>query len=209
MRLYDRARELREAIGAEIAARTGAALIRPYDDPRIVAGQGTAGLEIVEQAKARGLDLEVALVPCGGGGLIAGCALALTSAFPGIAIYAVEPDGLDDTGRSLAAGERVANEPGATSICDALLLPTPGELTFEVNRRLLAGGLTVSDDEVRRAIAFAFRHLKLIVEPGGAVALAAVLAGKLALEGRTAALVLSGGNVDPALFAAAITAPSP
>ena len=209
VRLYDRGRELREAIGAEIAARTGAALIRPYDDPRIVAGQGTAGLEIAEQAKAHGLDLDVALVPCGGGGLIAGCALALTSAFPGITIYAVEPDGLDDTRRSLAAGERVANAPGATSICDALLLPTPGELTFAVNRRLLAGGLTVSDDEVRRAIAFAFRYLKLVVEPGGAVALAAVLAGKLALEGRTAALVLSGGNVDPALFAAAITARGP
>ena len=209
VRLYDRQRESREAIGAEIAAQTGATLIRPYDDPRIIAGQGTAGLEIVEQAKARGLNLEVALVPCGGGGLIAGCALALTSAFPGIAIYAVEPDGLDDTKRSLAAGERVANAPGATSICDALLLPTPGELTFEVNRRLLAGGLNVSDDEVRHAIAFAFRHLKLVVEPGAAVALAAVLAGKLALEGRTAALVLSGGNVDPALFAAAITARSP
>jgi threonine dehydratase len=209
VRLYDRQRESREAIGAEIAAGTGAALIRPYDDPRIVAGQGTVGLEIVEQAKAHGLDLEVALVPCGGGGLIAGCALALTGAFPSIAIYAVEPDGLDDTRRSLAAGERVANVPGATSICDALLLPTPGELTFEVNRRLLAGGLTVSDDEVRRAIAFAFRHLKLVVEPGGAVGLAAVVAGKLALDGRTAALVLSGGNVDPALFAAAITARSP
>jgi threonine dehydratase len=150
----------------------------------------------------------VALAPCGGGGLIAGCALALTSAFPGIAIYAVEPDGLDDTRRSHAAGERVANAPGATSICDALLLPTPGELTFGVNRRLLAGGLTVSDDGVRHAIAFAFRYLKLVVEPGGAVALAAVLAGKLALDGRAAVVVLSGGNVDPALFAAAITTSS-
>jgi threonine dehydratase len=208
VRLYDRARESREAIGAKIAAQTGAALIRPYDDPRIVAGQGTAGLELAEQAKALGLDLEVALAPCGGGGLVAGCALALTSAFPGIAVYAVEPEGLDDTRRSLVAGERVANAPGATSICDALLLPTPGELTFELNRHLLAGGLTVSDDEVRRALAFAFRYLKLVVEPGGAVALAAVLAGKLALDGRIAALVLSGGNVDPSLFAAAITARS-
>jgi len=208
VRLYDRARESREAIGAKIAAQTGAALIRPYDDPRIIAGQGTAGLEIVEQATARGLNLEVALVPCGGGGLIAGCALALTSAFSGIAVYAVEPDGLDDTRRSLIAGERVANAPGATSICDALLLPMPGELTFELNRRLLAGGLTVSDDEVRRALAFAFRYLKLVVEPGGAVALAAALAGKLALDGRIAALVLSGGNVDPALFAGATTTPT-
>jgi threonine dehydratase len=205
VRLYDRQRESREAIGAEIAARTGAALVRPYDDPRIIAGQGTAGLEIAEQARDRGAAPDLALMPCGGGGLIAGCALALTHAFPGIAVYAVEPDGLDDTRRSLKAGERVANAPGATSICDALLLPTPGEFTFALNQKLLAGGLTVSDDEVRSAIAFAFRHLKLVLEPGGAVALAAVLSGKLSLAGRTVAVVLSGGNVDPALFAAAIT----
>ena len=205
VRLYDRARESREAIGAAIAARTGAALIKPYDDPRIVAGQGTAGLEIAEQARDGGAAPDLALVPCGGGGLIAGCALALTTAYPGIAVYAVEPDGLDDTRRSLEAGERVANAPGATSICDALLLPTPGELTFALNQKLLAGGLTVSDDEVRSAIAFGFRRLKLVLEPGGAVALAAVLSGKLPLAGRTAAVVLSGGNVDPALFAAAIT----
>jgi threonine dehydratase len=205
VRLYERNRESREAIGAEIAARTGAALIRPYDDPQIIAGQGTAGLEIVEQAKACGMEIDVALVPCGGGGLIAGCGLALTKALPGIAIYAVEPDALDDTRRSLEAGERVGNAPGISSICDALLLPTPGELTFAINRQLLAGGLTVSDDEVRGALAFAFRHLKLVLEPGGAVALAAVLSGKLPLEHRTAAVVLSGGNVDPALFAAAVT----
>jgi threonine dehydratase len=205
VRLYDRQRESREEIGAEIAARTGAALIKPYDDARIIAGQGTAGQEIIEQARERGVQLDMALSPCGGGGLIAGCALALKEAFPGIRVYAVEPDGLDDTRRSLEAGERVANAPGATSICDALLLPTPGELTFAINRELLAGGFTVSDDEVRSAIAFAFRHLKLVLEPGGAAALAAVLSGKLALEGRTAAVVLSGGNVDPALFAAAIT----
>jgi threonine dehydratase len=204
VRLYDRARESREAIGAEIAAQTGAALIRPYDDPRIIAGQGTVGLEIAEQARERGAMLDLALAPCGGGGLIAGCALALTKALPGIAIYAVEPAGLDDTRRSLEAGARRANAPEATSICDALLVPTPGELTFRVNRQLLAGGLAVSDDEVRAAIVFAFRHLKLVVEPGGAVALAAVLSGKLALEQRTAAVVLSGGNVDPGLFAAAI-----
>jgi threonine dehydratase len=205
VRLYDRARESREAIGAEIAARTGAALIKPYDDPRIIAGQGTAGLEIAGQAEDRGAAPELALAPCGGGGLIAGCALALARAFPGIAIYAVEPAGLDDTGRSLDAGERVANAPDATSICDALLIPTPGELTFALNRRLLAGGFAVSDDEVRDAMAFAFSHLKLVLEPGGAVALAALLSGKLPLEHRTAAVMLSGGNVDPALFAAAIT----
>jgi threonine dehydratase len=205
VRLYDRATESREAIGAEIAARTGAALIRPYDDPRIIAGQGTGGLEIAAAARERGVRIDVALMPCGGGGLIAGCALALEQAFPGIAIHAVEPEGLDDTKRSLAAGARQRNAPGATSICDALLLPTPGELTFAINRRLLRGGVAVSDDEARSAMAFAFRQLKLVIEPGGAVALAAVLSGKLALEGRTVAVVLSGGNVDPALFADAIT----
>jgi threonine dehydratase len=205
VRLYDRQRESREAIGAEIAARTGAALIKPYDDPRIIAGQGTAGLELAEQARERGAAPDLALMPCGGGGLIAGGALALTAGFPGIAIYAVEPDGLDDTRRSLEAGERLANAPGATSICDALLLPAPGELTFAINRQLLAGGLAVTDNEVRGAIAFAFRHLKLVLEPGGAAALAATLAGKLSLAGRTVAVMLSGGNVDPALFAAAIT----
>jgi threonine dehydratase len=205
VRLYDRATESREAIGAEIAERTGAALIRPYDDARIIAGQGTAGLELAEQARARGATPDLALAPCGGGGLIAGCALALTEAFPGIALYAVEPAGLDDTRRSLEAGARQMNAPAATSICDALLVSTPGELTFAINRRLLAGGLTVSDDEVRGAIAFAFRQLKLVLEPGGAIALAAVLSRKLALSGRTAAVMLSGGNVDPALFGAAIT----
>jgi threonine dehydratase len=205
VRLYDRQRESREEIGAEIAARTGAALIRPYDDPRIIAGQGTAGLELAEQVRELGTAPDLALVPCGGGGLIAGCALALIEAFPGIAIYAVEPAGLDDTRRSLEAGHRQVNAPEATSICDALLVPTPGELTFAINRRLLAGSLTVSDDEVRGAIAFAFRQLKLVLEPGGAVALAAVLSRKLSWSGRTAAVVLSGANVDPVLFAAAIT----
>jgi threonine dehydratase len=205
VRLYDRHAESREAIGAEIATRTGAALIRPYDDPRIIAGQGTVGLELAEQARERGVRIDLTLAPCGGGGLIAGCALALTKAVPDVAIYAVEPAGLDDTRRSLETGAREVNAPGATSICDALLVPTPGELTFALNRRLLAGGLAVHDDEVRSAIAFAFRHLKLVLEPGGAVALAAVLANKLPLEGRTAAVVLSGGSVDPGLFAAAIT----
>jgi threonine dehydratase len=205
VRLYDRHAESREQIGAEIATRTGAALIRPYDDPRVIAGQGTVGLEIAEQARERDAVLDLALAPCGGGGLIAGCALALTQAYPGISVYAVEPAGLDDTRRSLEAGARQINAPEATSICDALLVPTPGELTFGINRQLLAGGLAVGDDEVRGAMAFAFRYLKLVVEPGGAVALAAVLSGELALENRTAAVVLSGGNVDPALFAAAIT----
>lgn len=204
VRLYDRASESREAIGEEIAACTGAALVKPYDDPRIIAGQGTVGLEVAEAARALGLRLDAALVPCGGGGLIAGCAIALTDAFPAIRMHAVEPAAFDDTRRSLQAGERLANAPGAQSICDALLVPTPGELTFAVNRRLLAGSVTVQDDEVLQAVAFAFRELKLVLEPGGAAALAAVLSGRLDLAGRTTAVVLSGGNVDAGLFAAAI-----
>jgi threonine dehydratase len=204
IRLYDRATESREAIGAAIAARTGAALIRPYDDPRIIAGQGTAGLEIAEQARARGLVLDTALVPCGGGGLIAGCATAITALIPGAAVYAVEPAGFDDTGRSLRAHRRLANAPGAKTICDALLAATPGELTFAVNERLLAGGLAVDDREVEAAMAYAFRTLKLVLEPGGAVALAALLAGRIETRGRCVAVVCSGGNVDPAAYARAI-----
>jgi threonine dehydratase len=201
IRLYDREREEREPIGAEIAERTGAVLVKPYDDARVIAGQGTAGLELVEQVRDLGIGLDAALIPCGGGGLIAGCSIALAAAFPGIAIHAVEPEGFDDTGRSLVAGEPVANLPGSRSFCDALLAPTPGALTFALNRRYLAGGLAVSDAEVGRAMAAAFRHLKLVVEPGGAVALAAALSGLVELRDRTVAVVLSGGNVDPELFA--------
>jgi threonine dehydratase len=201
IRLYDRQREVREEIGAEIAQRTGAAVVRPYDDPRIIAGQGTAGLEAAAQLRAQGTAVDAALLPCGGGGLIAGCSIALAAAFPEAAIYAVEPQGFDDTARSLAAGERVANAPGGQSFCDALLAPMPGELTFALHRRYLAGGLAVSDAEVRRAMAAAFSHLKVVVEPGGAVALAAVLSGCFDARGRTVLVVLSGGNVDAGLFA--------
>jgi threonine dehydratase len=206
VRLYDRWRESREDIGAEIAARTGAALIKPYDDPRIIAGQGTVGLEIAEQARAAGAVPDAALVPCGGGGLIAGCGLALRAALPAIEVLAVEPEGFDDTARSLASGRRETNPQGARSICDALLLPTPGELTFAPNREQLAGGLVVSDDDALHAMAAAFRELKLVVEPGGAVGLAALLGGRFALRGRTVAVVLSGGNVDPALYTQALVA---
>jgi threonine dehydratase len=199
--LYDRARQSREAIGAAIAERSGAAIVRPYDDPAVIAGQGTVGLEIVEQALEFGLVPDLAVICCGGGGLIAGCATALRALLPDIRVYAAEPEGHDDTARSLARGERVANPPGVRSICDALLAPEPGELTFAINRRLLAGGLVVSDAEVRRAMALAFAELKVVVEPGGAVALAAVLAGRIDCRGRTVAVVLSGGNVDPDLYA--------
>ena len=206
IRLYDREREVREKIGAEIAERTGAALVKPYDDARIIAGQGTVGLEAAEQLREMGTAMDAALLPCGGGGLIAGCSIALAAAFPEVAIYAVEPQGFDDTARSLAAGERVANAPGARSFCDALLAPMPGELTFQLHRRHLASGLAVSDAEVARAMALAFSHLKVVVEPGGAVALAAVLSGRFDARGRTVLVVLSGGNVDPGLFAEVLQA---
>lgn len=198
---YDRAREDREKIGQEIAASTGAVLIRPYDEPLVIAGQGTVGLELAAQAIASGTHLDAALVCCGGGGLVAGCAVALAATMPQTAVYAVEPAGFDDTARSLAAGERLSNAPGAHSFCDALLAPMPGEITFAVNRALLAGGLAVTDEEVAQAMRLAFATLRVVVEPGGAVALAAALTGRFDCRGRTVGIVLSGGNVDPELFA--------
>ncbi len=207
--LYDRHREAREEVAGRLLAERRATLVRPYDDPDVIAGQGTCGLEVARQAEAAGARLDAALVCCGGGGLIAGTATALASLSPGIAIYAVEPEGFDDTTRSLAGGRRVSNDPAARSFCDALLAPTPGELTFAINRRLLAGGLAVSDREVAQAMAYAFRTLKLVVEPGGAVALAALLAGRFDARDKTVAVTLSGGNVDAATFAEAITAARP
>jgi threonine dehydratase len=204
IRPYDRLRDSREALSQAHAEATGQALIPPYDHPHVMAGQGTAALELAEDARAAGLALDALLVPAGGGGLIAGCALALEGASPATRVYCAEPEGWDDTTRSLAVGERVANSPGGSMLCDALLAPTPGRLTFEVNRTRLAGGVVVSDAEVLAAIGFAFRHLKLVVEPGGAVALAALLAGKFAARGQVVGAVLSGGNVDPAIFARAL-----
>ena len=200
VQLYDRYFEDREAIAARLVTERGATLISPYDDPRIIAGQGTCGLEIARQSVAAGGPPDTVLICCGGGGLAAGSALALKHLAPSAEILAVEPEGFDDHRRSLAEGQRVTNPPGSRSICDALLAPTPGALTFEVNRRHLDGGIAVSDAEVRAAVAFAYRRLKLVVEPGGAVCLAALLAGKVATAGRRVAIVLSGGNVDPATF---------
>src|SRR6266851_1074035 len=202
--LYDRINELREEIGARIAGERSATIVAPYDEPQVIAGQGTCGLEIVAQAKARDARLDAVLVCCGGGGLTAGCATAIAADSPDTKVYAVEPVGFDDTGRSLAAGRRVANASGAKSFCDALLAPTPGELTFAINRRLLAGAFAVSDGEAARAIAVAFADYKLVVEPGGGVALAAVLSGKYPIAGKTVAVVASGGNVDRETFVAAL-----
>jgi threonine dehydratase len=194
---YDRFTEDREAIAAAISAETGATLIKPYDDTLIIAGQGTCGLEIAQQARAAGADLDAILICCGGGGLSSGSALAIKTLSPRTEVYAVEPETFDDTRRSLQSGTRVGNDPAARSICDALLAMMPGKMTFEMNQRLLAGALAVSDEEVLHAMAFAFRALKLVVEPGGAVCLAAVLSGKIPVAGRSLAITLSGGNVDP------------
>lgn len=199
--LYDRYTGDREAIARELAAERGAELVPSYDHPDIIAGQGTVGLELMRQCAEQGCVPDQVLIPCAGGGLSAGSAVAIRDISAATAVHPVEPEAFDDTRRSLAAGERLSNDPGARSICDALQAGTPGALTFPISRRLLSEGLAVSDDEVREAMRFAFRHLKLVIEPGGAVALAAVLAGKIPTRGKVTVVVLSGGNVDPETFA--------
>jgi threonine dehydratase len=203
--LYDRFTEDREEIARRIVAERGATLVPAYDDPHVVAGQGTAGLELMQQAAELGATPDQVLVPTSGGGLTAGTAIAVRALAPQAAIHGVEPEAFDDTRRSLAAGTLLRNPPEARSICDALQSSPPGRLTFALNRELIAGILTVSDAEVETAMAAAFRHLRLVVEPGGAVALAAALAGRIPVAGRTTAIVLSGGNVDAATFIAALS----
>ncbi len=204
--LYDRARESREAIAEGIARERGAALIRPYDDPRIIAGQGTTGWEIVQQTAAMGATPDAVLVCCGGGGLVSGCAIAIRHELPETSVYAVEPAGFDDTARSLQSGQRLSADPDAVSFCDALLVPTPGELTFSINKELLAGGLVVSDEQVAEAMRQAYGRLKLVVEPGGAVSLAAALSGVFDCTGKTVCVVCSGGNVDAEQFVRVLSA---
>lgn len=208
---YDRWTESREAIGARIAEETGATLVKPYDEPLVIAGQGTMGLEVVEQAREAGVErLDRVIVPVSGGGMVAGIALALEETSPGTRVASAEPAGFEDLQRSLAAGTRVSNEPGGRTLCDALMAPMPGEITFPIAHRLLDGGHAVTDAEAKAAMAVAFHMLKLVVEPGGAVALAAVLSGKADCAGQTVAVVCSGGNVDPAVYAEALAeAPSP
>lgn len=197
VRTYDRYTESREAIGEEIATTRGSVLVRPFDDPFIIEGQGTTGLEIVEQAG----DVRLDQLLCGtsGGGLMAGINLSMAALSPDTVVHGVEPADYNDTQISLAAGERLTHAPASGTICDALMTDRPGELTFPINQRLKSI-LTVTDAEVAEAVRFAFRHLKLVVEPGGAVSLAALLAGKISTKDLTTAIVLSGGNVDPALF---------
>ena len=203
VRTYDRYTEDREAIGTQIAQETGATIVPPYDDRDIMAGQGTLGLEIVEDANAQGLAIDDAVICCGGGGLIAGASTAIKALSPTTRVWSAEPASHDDTRRSLEQGSRVANDPAARSICDAIVTPMPGKLTFAVNRVRLAGGLAVTDEEALNAVAFARDVLKLVVEPGGAVALACVLSGKIDARDKVIAVVMSGGNIDPEMLAKA------
>ncbi|MBM3599355.1 MAG: threonine/serine dehydratase [Alphaproteobacteria bacterium] len=203
---YDRYKESREAIGDKLTRDKGATLVRPFDDPGVISGQGTVGLEVAEQMRALGAEAAAVVAPCSGGGLIAGIALALEARSPGTKPYAAEPAGFEDLKHSLAAGRRMENAPGARSFCDALLSAWPGEITFQVHKRLLGGSFAVTDAEVQNAMATAFEYFKIVVEPGGACGLAAVLTGQLPVKGRTVVAVCSGGNVDPGTFSAALSA---
>jgi threonine dehydratase len=198
--LYDRNTEDRAAIAKKIVAERGATLVPPYDDPLIIAGQGTIGAEIVEDLDRLSIKPEIVVVGASGGGLAAGISLGVKAKVPSTKFYAVEPEGFDDTLRSFASGKREANARMSGSICDALLSNTPGELTFPITRELIGQGTTVNDDEVGNSVRYAFHELKLVVEPGGVIGLAALLAGKVAVKGKVVVAILSGANVDPELF---------
>ncbi|HWA88934.1 MAG TPA: threonine/serine dehydratase [Rhizomicrobium sp.] len=200
---YDRVHDDREAIGLRIASERGATLVRPYDDAGIMAGQGTIGLEIAAQAPVK---LDAVLVPCSGGGIVGGIALALSGTSPGTRAISVEPENFDGMRRSLAAGERATAPGGALSIADALMAPTPGKVTFAVAKALMEEGLAVSDPELQAAVATAARTLKLIIEPGGSAGLAALLAGRYDVHGKSVAVVLTGGNCDFETIAEALRA---
>ncbi len=198
--LYDRGSEDRDEIGARLASERGLTLIKPFDEPLVIAGQGTCGLEIAEQAKERGIESAQVLVCCGGGGLTAGIALALEADAPGLTVHPVEPDGFDDVKRSLASGGIERNNRTSDNICDAIITPQPGDITFPIMKRLCGAGLSVSETDALKAVALAFLRLKLVAEPGGAVALAAALFHGDALEGDDVIVTISGGNVDPDMF---------
>ncbi|MCC6982099.1 MAG: threonine/serine dehydratase [Bauldia sp.] len=203
---YDRATEDRDTVVRDYIARHGGTLIHPYDDSRVIAGQATAGIEIAEDAAARGISLDAVLVPCSGGGLSAGIALAIRALSPSTETHIVEPAGFDDYARSLKAGEILSNPRASGSVCDALMAMRPGALGFALNQRNVSGALAVSDEAALAAVAFAFRELKLVVEPGGAVALAAILSGVFPVRGKTVVAVLSGGNIDEPVLQRALAA---
>jgi threonine dehydratase len=199
--LYDRDREDREAIARELCAKRGATLVPPYDDPKVIAGQGTAGREIADDLAALGVVPDIVAVPASGGGLAAGVAIGIKTRFPQCMLMTAEPEGFDDHAQSLASGHREAHHAASRTICDALMAQMPGQLTFSINHQLVAAGAVASDADVGEAMRFALREFKLVVEPGGAVALAALLSGKLNARGKTVAIVLSGGNVDTDMYA--------
>jgi threonine dehydratase len=201
---YDRATQDREVIAREIAAKRRLVVVPSYDDAHIIAGQGTLGLEIAAQAREMSLRIDDVVVPASGGGLAAGVGLAVREHNPNARIFTAEPAGYDDHSRSIKAGAQQRNATTANALCDALLAATPGALTWALNRTLLSAGYAVDDGEVCAAMAFAFRQMKIVVEPGGAVALAAILGRRHAGPGRTTVIVLSGGNVDPATFSACL-----
>ncbi|WP_416883111.1 threonine ammonia-lyase [Marivita sp.] len=198
--LYDRATEDRDAIGTKLSDERGLTLIRPFDEPEVIAGQGTCGLEIAAQAAELGVTEADVIVCCGGGGLTSGIALALEARAPGMRVRPAEPEGFDDVSRSLASGQIERNTGSASGLCDAIVTPQPGNLTFPIMHRLCGQGIVVSDDEAQRAMAQAFARLKLVAEPGGAVALAAALYHGDQIEGDTVICTISGGNVDRAVF---------
>jgi threonine dehydratase len=202
--LYDRGREDRDAIGAQLAAERELTLIKPFDDPYVIAGQGTTGLEIAEDVRALGVDSADVLVCCGGGGLTSGIALALEADAPGLRARPVEPEGFDDVARSLASGRILRNTRNAGGLCDAIVTPQPGEMTFSILRRLCGPGLVVTEDEALQAMTLAFSRLKLVAEPGGAVALAAALFHGDEIDGDAVICTISGGNVDASVFGDAL-----
>ncbi len=202
--LYDRATQDRDAIGAELSAARKLTLIKPFDEPQVIAGQGTTGLEIAEQAEEEGVKSAEVLVPCGGGGLSSGIALALEASAPAFRVRPCEPEDFDDTTRSLASGNIERNKAMTGSICDAIITPQPGNITFPILQRLAGAGIVVTDEEALRAMAIAFTRLKIVVEPGGAVALAAALFHGDQLEEDNIVVITSGGNVDADIFAAAL-----
>ncbi len=199
--LYDRVGgEDRDAVGRELVADRGLTLIKPFDNAEVIAGQGTTGLEIAQQARAAGIPKAEVIVCCGGGGFASGIALALEAEAPGFRVRPAEPAGFDDMARSLIAGERLSNARPSGSLCDAIISPTPGEITFPILHRLAGPGMVVTDDEALQAMALAFEHFKLVAEPGGAVALAAALFRADDIAGDDVIVTISGGNVDAHVF---------
>jgi threonine dehydratase len=202
---YDREREDRDAIARKLCEERKAIFVPPFDDPDVIAGQGTAGLELMAEAARRGVKLDAVLINVSGGGLASGIAVAVKDASPATDVWTVEPAGFDDFARSLASGKPEKNSRLSGSICDALMAESPGKHTLAIGSALMKGGVSVTDDEVRDAMRFAFEELKLVAEPGGAASLAAILTGKVPVEGRAVAALISGGNADPAQFAKIIT----